>query len=347
MVSRGDIPHNGRLSESIVLTVLEVNTDPTPPREIELTATDEDGREIDVIIWKTHQIDQDWTKGRDYEIRRARGKRYSTCDGTQVELHSTSAFKVRERRQQPTTRLLVMGDTHVGFRHRSLGNKPTRAKNVDGREAFACSLARAREQNVDAVLHAGDVFDHHNTRSDRKKVESEIERTVAAGIPFYYIFGNHDDKKGQKLLTSTSGDHLAEKTPLIGQSPVNVFGVNHSGHEFPKDAPDASIEMVQHRNIAVIHEKPYPVVDDNKKLVYKQNNDVANVLEFIEAAHYGIDLVITGHQHVAKRARIQEYDIPVIVTGPTIPISKYKKDKPSTWQINLGPDDIEISRQHL
>jgi len=77
MIARDDVPHDRRLPDSLVITVTEVDTRPKHPRDIELTVADEHGDELPVIIWKTHNVDQKWVEGRDYEVDGARGKRNS------------------------------------------------------------------------------------------------------------------------------------------------------------------------------------------------------------------------------------------------------------------------------
>lgn len=348
MVIRDEVQHDRRLPDSIIITVTEVNTQPKYPRDLELTATDENGSELYVIVWKTHDIDQQWVESQDYELDGARGKRYSTQSGTRVELHSTSAFRVQEVNQSDTTRLLVMGDTHVGYRHRPQSDKSSWAQNVNGRDVFTRCLKRAREADVDAVVHAGDIFDHHNTEEDRLRVGQAINRTVQFGIPFYYVYGNHDDEYGRRLLNTAPGVHLTEDTTLVGEQPVNLLGVDHLGHRFPTQAPKASIELLLNQNILVVHETPYPVVDDGGKIVYQNDGNKADISGFIETAHYGIDLVITGHLHVAKQPQVQDYDIPVLVTGPTIPISSYLEDnRPSTWLLTITNEGPELNRQPL
>lgn len=129
MVTRDDVPHDRRLPDSIVITVTEVDTRPKHPRDVELIATHENGDELHVIIWKAHNIDQKWVEGQDYDLDGARGKRYSKRTRTRVELHSTSAFQVREINQPESTQLLVMGDTYVGYRHRPRSENPSWAQS--------------------------------------------------------------------------------------------------------------------------------------------------------------------------------------------------------------------------
>ncbi|MDZ5813086.1 metallophosphoesterase, partial [Halorubrum sp. AD140] len=240
----------------------------------------------------------------------------------------------------------VLGDTHVGYRHRSPSEKAAWARNVNAREAFVRCLERARDLDVDAVVHAGDVFDHGNTQGDRNAVRQAISRTVGAGILFYYVFGNHDDEKGRKLLTSTSGIHLTETTSPVGSSSVNFRGVDHSGQSFPTTAPGGSMDMPLGKNVLVIHASPHPAVDRSGSLLYQKDPNRADILPYIESADFDIDLIITGHLHVADQAHVRGRAIPVLVTGPTVPISSYEKNSnPSTWLLTATESGIDLDRR--
>lgn len=346
MVTRDEVPHDRRLSGSITVTVDEVRTNPKPRRDAELSVRDEDGANLTVVIWETHEINQSWDEGSTYELTGARGKRHSTRSGTRVEVQSTKAFSARKITASDETRVLVLGDSHVGYRHRPRSEKPAWAKGINAREVFVQCLERARDLNVDAVVHAGDVFDHGNTQCDRNAVDQAIAQTVEADIPFYYVFGNHDDEAGRKLLASGLGTHLAATTAPVTESLVAFWGVDHSGSSFPTTAPNAPMGGSSATNVLVIHESPHPVVDHTGTLLYQTDGNRADILPFIDSMAFEIDLIITGHIHVAAHTSVQGYDIPVLVTGPTVPISKYEKDSnPSTWLLTVTDSEIEIERQ--
>jgi len=346
MITRDEVPHDRRLSGSITVTVDEVRTNPKPRRDAELSVHDEDGAELTVVIWETHEINQSWDEGATYDLTGARGKRYSTQSGTTVEVQSTKDFSVEQVSANNATRLLVLGDTHVGYRHRSPSDKSVWAKSVNASEVFIRCLERARELDVDAVVHAGDVFDHGNTQGDRNAVRQAISRTVGAGIPFYYVFGNHDNEKGRKLLTSTAGIHLTEATSPVGNSSVNLRGVDHSGQSFPTTAPDISINALFRKNVLIIHESPHPIVDCSGSLLYQNDSNRVDICPYIESADFDIDLLVTGHLHVADQPRVRNHDIPVLVTGPTVPISSYEKaSNPSTWLLTATNSGINLERQ--
>ena len=315
MITRDEVPHDRRLSGPITVTVDEVQTNPAPRRDAELTVRDENKAKLTVVIWETHEINQSWEVGATYELSGTRGKRYSTESGTTVEVQSTKAFAAW-------------------------------AREVNAREVFTRCLERARELDVDAVVHAGDVFDHGNTRGDRNAVRQAISRTVGAGIPFYYVFGNHDDENGRTLLASTPGAHLGGKISPVAESLVTLLGVDHCGTSFPTTAPNLSMTESSGSNVLVIHESPHPVVDETGALLYQTDGNKADISAFLDSAAFDVDLIVTGHIHVAAHTSVQGHDIPVLVTGPTIPISSYEKESnPSTWLLTATRSGIDLERQ--
>ena len=189
---------------------------------------------------------------------------------------------------------------------------------------------------------------HENTRGDRNAVEQAITRTVEAGVPFYYVFGNHDDKKGQNLLASTPGTHLAETPAPVTESLLTLLGVDHCGKSFPTTAPNVSMAGSSGYNVLVIHESPHPIVDDTGTLLYQTDGNRADISAFLDSTAFDIDLIVTGHIHVAAHTSVQGHDIPVLVTWPTVPISSYEKDSnPSTWLLTATDSEIDIERQRV
>lgn len=296
-MQRADVPDGGRLSDTITLTVKTVDTSPRSPRDVELTTVDHAGEQIELIIWETHEIEQEWVEGHTYEIKEARGQRWES-----VKLHSISGFRAREVGQPAATRLLVIGDTHVGYRHRTQSNKSSRAQAIDAREVFTNCLSRARNTAVDAVVHAGDIFDHHNTQSDREHVREEIHQTVAAGIPFYYVHGNHDTESGRQSLERGPGRHIPRDQPTVGDCSVNLIGVDYSAREFPDTDLLTSVKRCRYRNVVVMHETPYPVVTDDGSVVYDEASESMNLANTAKSAQYETAVVVTGHHHTAKQA---------------------------------------------
>ncbi|WP_257298837.1 DNA double-strand break repair protein Mre11 [Haloarchaeobius sp. FL176] len=94
------------------------------------------------------------------------------------------------------TRVIHTGDTHLGYRQY---HSPERQR--DFFRAFERVVTDAVEDDVDAVVHAGDLF------HDRRPGLRDLQGTVAAlrdladaGIPFLAVVGNHEGKRDGQWL---------------------------------------------------------------------------------------------------------------------------------------------------
>jgi DNA repair protein SbcD/Mre11 len=94
------------------------------------------------------------------------------------------------------TRVIHTGDTHIGYQQY---NSPERRQ--DFLEAFRNATTDAIEDDVDAVIHAGDLFHDRRPRLVDLQGTVEILRTLAdAGIPFLAVVGNHEGKRDAQWL---------------------------------------------------------------------------------------------------------------------------------------------------
>jgi hypothetical protein len=168
--------HNQSVTGPLEVAIRDIDTNPVSPRDVELIATDADGVELQVVTWEKHDVTVEWEVGATYAIRGGRAKRYIDASGPELRIHSNADFAVeRVTPDSDPLRLLILGDTHVGYRHQASNTKPPWAQEVDNRRTFSRSFARARNLDVDAVVHAGDVFDHGITPGDRDHVREEIQ----------------------------------------------------------------------------------------------------------------------------------------------------------------------------
>jgi predicted phosphodiesterase len=351
MVTRDEVPHDRRLSGSITVTVDEVQTNPKSRRDAELSVHDEDGAELTVVIWETHEIDQSWEEGATYELSGARGKRYSTRSGARVEVQSTKAFEAQKVNQTDPTRICVVGDTHVGYRHRPRSKKASWSYDVDNRETFTKTLQRVRNQNVDAVIHAGDIFDHNTTQSDLDAVYEEVTSICEQGIGFYFVQGNHDEDAGRRLLKRLTAERsdcirlTTQKTSIsvTGES-LNAYGYDHSGTQLPSLSPDHQFRTLGVPDILVIHDTPFPVVDEQNEIIYSPEQ--LDLRDFLTESTVTPDLIIAGHLHVGSEGIVRDHDVPVLTTGPTAPISdSTENNEPSAWLLTATDSGIDLERQ--
>jgi exonuclease SbcD len=89
------------------------------------------------------------------------------------------------------TRVIHTGDTHLGYRQY---HRPERRQ--DFLAAFRTVIEDAVELDVDAVVHAGDLFhDRRPGLADLRGTIEVLETLRAADIPFLAIVGNHEDSR--------------------------------------------------------------------------------------------------------------------------------------------------------
>lgn len=352
MVTVEDIPNNSRLPFSFPVTVTDIDWNPDTRRDAVITGEDPEGNELSVVLWSTHDTEQKWTAGRTYHLYEARGSVWKRNGTTKYELHSTSDFRVVAQDAAETS-LLFVGDTHVGYRHRDDEDKPKWARTVDNRVHFQQIIDRAIELDVDAVVHAGDVFDHSTTDSDIRTVRDGITELADAGIPFYYIFGNHDTEPGRIELAHTTATipechRLSRLEMAVGEPGIGLYGLDHAGSKLTGTAlaPDAAAD-VDYR-VLVIHETPHPLHDDRGIIQYGRDTDTPDLSEVFSSSPIPFDLVVSGHMHVAAKGTIEGHDVPVVVTGPTAQISVSKaNNQPSIWEATFSDGHVDVMRREL
>lgn len=204
----------------------------------------------------------------------------------------------------PTTRLLVVGDTHIGRR-----THPRTGKKISPRHALATAIQYGIDRDVDAVVHVGDIFHESATSTHTDHVDTHVFGPLAdANIPFYYITGNHSSSPGDELLQQRTGSLVTNVGPRGASinSQVRVFGLNHhpdgniplSDLAFPNLVPEPLSILILHQTIEQLSGHGPETVD----------------LERINHQFGGqFDFILAGHHHDAYRTDWS--DIPVMYTG--------------------------------
>ncbi|MEF8840534.1 MAG: DNA double-strand break repair protein Mre11 [Haloarculaceae archaeon] len=123
------------------------------------------------------------------------------------------------------TRLIHTGDTHLGYRQY---HSPERRR--DFLDAFRRVARDAVEADVDAVVHAGDLFhDRRPELPDLLGTLSVLRELDEAGIPFLAIVGNHETKRDAQWLDLFASLDLGTR---LGAEPVVVGDVALYGLDY-------------------------------------------------------------------------------------------------------------------
>lgn len=124
-----------------------------------------------------------------------------------------------------TTRLLHVSDTHLG--NRQYGSDTRREDFAD---AFEQAIEYAIDQDVDAVIHTGDLFDTRDPRlPDLNRCIDILQSLNAADIPFYGIVGNHERKMDDQyldLIRKTGAAERLDASPTLINDEVAIYGID-------------------------------------------------------------------------------------------------------------------------
>ncbi|MFC4552232.1 MULTISPECIES: DNA double-strand break repair protein Mre11 [Halorussus] len=131
------------------------------------------------------------------------------------------------------TRVIHTGDTHLGYQQY---HSPER--RADFLAAFEQVVDDAVADDVDAVVHAGDLF--HDRRPDLRDLHGTISilrKLRDAGVPFLAIVGNHEGTRGRQWLDLFEmlglATRLGDEPKVVGDTAF--YGLDH----VPKSKRDA------------------------------------------------------------------------------------------------------------
>jgi DNA repair exonuclease SbcCD nuclease subunit len=229
------------------------------------------------------------------------------------------------------TRVIHTGDTHIGYKQY---HSPERRQ--DFLDAFEAVVADAIDDDVDAVIHAGDLFhDRRPELQDLLGTLSALRTLDEAGVPFLAIVGNHESTRGGQWLDLFENLGLATR---LGPEPyrlgsVAIYGLDHVpqsrrdelGYDFePHDAAHA---------VLVSHGLFTPFVHGNW--------ETETVLA---ASNVEFDAMLLGDNHAPDTARVA--DTWVTYCGSTERASATEVTDRGYNIVEFG-DEVDISRRSL
>ena len=191
------------------------------------------------------------------------------------------------------TRILHTGDTHLGYQQYHL---PERRE--DFRRAFERVAEDAIAADVDAVVHAGDLFHDRTPRlSDIMAALSVLRDLDDAGIPFLAIVGNHEGKRSQQWLDLFESMELATR---LGSEPVVIDNVAFYGLDFvprsKRDDLDYEYEP---------HDADYAALVSHGLFEPFEHGDW-DAREISREATVDFDAVLVGDDHEAKTKQLDD-----------------------------------------
>lgn len=236
------------------------------------------------------------------------------------------------RREGPVmTRVIHTGDTHLGYRQYHEAQR-----RQDFMAAFDAVLEDAVAEDVDAVIHAGDLF--HDRRPGLSDVMGAVEalrELRAANIPFLAVVGNHEGTRSAQWLDLFERLGLAERLGSEGRIVGNTtfYGLDYTPAskraqlEYDFVRPDTEYSaLVSHGAF-----EPFAYGDW----------DLRDVLE---SSPVDFDIVLLGDNHQPERVTVR--DTPAVYCGSTERTSADERD-PRGYNLVTFEEDVTVRRRGL
>jgi DNA repair exonuclease SbcCD nuclease subunit len=303
LVTVDDLSAGGTLPEPIVVEVVAVDWHPGKKRRAEVKLRDTAQNPLNLIDYEGAKISVNWEPNHRYRISRCNVTGGGRGHDVQLAPSKRTVIEPLGSTQQ-NTRILVVGDTHIGRK-----KHPKTKAEIDPLGALTAAVEYSVNQEVDAVVHAGDIFHDNATHLQTLLTRQQVfERLNEAGIPFYYVRGNHESKAGNKLLDELEGTtvfNLSTTGTTVGTD-VQLFGVDHQPEgNIPWDNLTFSKTADNGESILVLHQTLQQLSGEGTK-----NVDLSRIQRPFDGT---FDFVVSGHHHDATMTNWN--GIPVMYTG--------------------------------
>lgn len=187
-------------------------------------------------------------------------------------------------------KILHMADVHFGRPVSGLSEKMRNIRRQEVRSAFSDAVSFAREQNVDVVLIAGDLFDGaHIDKSTVDFIKGELEKI--RHIPVFVAPGNHDPYgSAYKMLVECGIENLTvfgaeAECKEFPDKNFAVYGIGFA-NEVQEEPLINKLKVKDHNliNIAVVHGE-------------MASSGTYNPITESDIASSGMDYIALGHVH--------------------------------------------------
>lgn len=234
------------------------------------------------------------------------------------------------------TRVIHTGDTHLGYRQY---HSPTRRE--DFLDAFRQVVQDAIEDDVDAVVHAGDLYhDRRPGLQDLLGTIDVLEPLREHDIPFLAVVGNHEGTRDAQWLDLFETLGLAERLDARGRriGDAVFYGMDYVP-ESRRDALDYEFADPTRESPAATHTA---LVSHGLFTPFAHAN--WDLEEVLRESNVDFDAVLLGDNHTPDTVQIQ--DTWVTYCGSTERASASERD-PRGYNIVEFDDDVSITRRGL
>ncbi|MEF8979205.1 MAG: DNA double-strand break repair protein Mre11 [Haloarculaceae archaeon] len=232
------------------------------------------------------------------------------------------------------TRVIHTGDTHLGYQQY---HRPERRE--DFLDAFRGVVRDAVDGDVDAVVHAGDLFhDRRPTLPDIMGALSVLRTLDAAGIPFLAVVGNHEAKRDAQWLDLFESLGLATR---LGSRPVVVGGTAFYGLDF---VPRARREDLDYDFEG--HDAEYATLVSHGLFQPFPHGDW-DAQEVLAESNVTFDAVLLGDDHTPRTRQVEEpHAAWLTYCGSTERASTAEREERG-YNLVVFEDGVDIRRRGL
>jgi DNA repair exonuclease SbcCD nuclease subunit len=220
--------------------------------------------------------------------------------------------------------------------------------NAKQLERFLDAVNLAVTSRVDAIILTGDIFDDDVDEATVQIVEEHVELLADAGIPIYYVRGNHGCDRGDTFLRSQTETgrmiHLSNEPQLLGEGSLALYGMDAdtSATSLSEVAPTGDPPRDAYRLLAW-HEAVEPIARDG-----------ISIRELVDASEVELDALALGDLHKNKRAYIGDIHedsgewFRAFYAGATTGIARNSEGyEPAVWLLQVTDGTLERHRLPL
>lgn len=215
-----------------------------------------------------------------------------------------------------TAKILHVSDTHLG--KNQYGSK---VRSSDYAEAFDTTVDIALSEDVDAVIHTGDMFDSRTPDTGAvSRAFKTIGRLEEEEIPFLGIVGNHERKwenQWMDVLETLNNVHRLDQKPYKINGEVAVYGFDSirdsrwESMEF--ELEECEDDMIVCLCMHELFDEIVPPAKADRSLSY-----------VIEKLNMKPDIIPLGDYHAAVDQEVS--DVPAFYAGATERTSATTRD---------------------
>jgi len=189
------------------------------------------------------------------------------------------------------TRVIHTGDTHLGYRQY---HRPERKR--DFVDAFRQVAEDAVADDVDAVVHGGDLFhDRQPDLDDIMGALSVLRELAAADVPFLAVVGNHEAKRDGQWLDLFESLDLATR---LGTGPVEIGNTAFYGLDFvprsEREGFELDLEPSDADHAALVTHGLFEPFDFGEW----------DPREILDSTDVAVDALLLGDNHHAETAQV-------------------------------------------